>query len=57
MAAANYALISFEGDINPGDPTGLKLYLQETNEMYKETDMIDIFKFQIPKILYTPFSV
>ena len=27
MEVMNYALIQFEGNINPGDPTGLKLYL------------------------------
>ena len=32
---ANYVLIPFEGIINAGDPQGLKLYLQETEEIYK----------------------
>ena len=28
MAAVNYVLITFEGNINPGYPKGIKLYLQ-----------------------------
>ena len=32
----------FEGNINSGYPTGLKLYLQETREIYKETYKLDI---------------
>ena len=35
MAAVNYVFIPFEGNINPGDPTGLKLYLQVTKEIDK----------------------
>ena len=38
----NYLLIPFEGNISPGDPTGIKLYLQATMEIYKETDNIYI---------------
>ena len=40
--AVNYVLIPFEGNINPGDPTGLKLYLQATKDIDKETDKLDI---------------
>ena len=32
----------FEGNINSGYPTGLKLNLQETREIYKETYKLDI---------------
>ena len=42
MAAVNYVLRPFEGDINSGYPTELKLYLQATNEMDKENDKLDI---------------
>ena len=42
MAAVKYLLSPFEGNINPGYPKGIKLYLQETKEIDKETDKIDI---------------
>ena len=42
MAAVNYVVIPFEGNINPGHPTGLKIYFQETKEMDKETYKINI---------------
>ena len=38
----NYVLIPFEGKINPGDPTGIKLHPQETKDIYKETEKLDI---------------
>ena len=38
----NYVLSPFEEKINPGDPTGLKLYLQATKEIDKEADKLDI---------------
>ena len=38
----NYVLSTFEGNINPGDPTRLKLYLQAKNEIDKENDNLDI---------------
>ena len=38
----NYSLIPFEDNINPGDLEGLKLYLQETKDIYKEADKLDI---------------
>ena len=34
MASVNYMLVPFEGNINPGYPTVIKLYLQAT----KKTD-------------------
>ena len=37
----NYFLRSFEGIINPGDPQGLKIYLQSTKEIDKESDKIN----------------
>ena len=40
--AVNYVLSSFEGNINPGYPQGLKLYLQETREIDKESDKLNI---------------
>ena len=33
MSAVNDVIILFEGNINIGDPTGLKLYLQEMKEI------------------------
>ena len=41
MEAVNYVLILFEGNINPGDPMGLKIYLEAKKEIYKETDKLD----------------
>ena len=40
MVDVNYALSPFEGNIDPGDPTGIKLYLQANNDIYKETDKL-----------------
>ena len=37
MADVNSVLIPFEGNIYPGDPTGLKLYLQGTKKIDEET--------------------
>ena len=42
MAAVNDVFIPFEGNINPGYPTGIKLYLQLKKDIYKETDKLDI---------------
>ena len=42
MAAVNYVLSPFEGNIDPGYPTGIKLYLQSTKDINKETDKINI---------------
>ena len=38
----NYVISPFEDNINPGDPKGLKLYLQETKDIDKEADKWDI---------------
>ena len=38
----NYVISPFEDNINPGDPKGLKLYLQETKDIDKEADKLDI---------------
>ena len=42
MAAVNYVLSPFEGNINTGYPTGLKIYLQATKYIDKETDKLDV---------------
>ena len=38
----NYVLIPLLGKINPGDIQGIKLYLQATNEIYKEAEKLEI---------------
>ena len=38
----NYVLIPFKGNINPGDPQGIKLYLQATKEIEKESHKLDV---------------
>ena len=38
----NYVLRPFKGNINIGYPTELKIYLQETKKIDKETDKLDI---------------
>ena len=42
MADVNYVFILFEDNINHGDPTGLKLFIQATKEIDKQTDKLDI---------------
>ena len=42
MEAVNYVLRLFEGDINPGDLTGIKICFQATNEKDKENYKLDI---------------
>ena len=42
MAAMNDVRISFQGNINPDDPTGIKIYLQATKGIDKETDKLDV---------------
>ena len=37
-----YVISPFEGNINPGDSQGIKRYLQEKNDIYKESDKLDI---------------
>ena len=38
----NYVLSPFEGKIYPGDLQRLKCYTKSTNDIYKETDKLDI---------------
>ena len=38
----NYVLIPIKGNINLGDPQGIKIYLQEKKEIEKEYDKLDI---------------
>ena len=38
----NYVISPFEGNINPGDPQELKLYIQATQEIDNEADKLDI---------------
>ena len=38
----NYVLIPFKGNINTGDPQGIKLYFQATTQIDKESDKLDI---------------
>ena len=57
MAAANYVLRPFEGNINPRNPTGLKLYLQATKEIDKETDKLDISVSNAKDIVYRFLSL
>ena len=52
MEAVNYVLILFEGNINPGDPMGLKIYLEAKKEIYKETDKLDISVSDSKDIIY-----
>ena len=42
-APVNYMLIPFEGNINPGYPQGFKVYLQETKDIAKGADNLDIW--------------
>ena len=42
MVVVNYVLSSFKENINPGDPTGIKIYLQATKERDKETNKLDL---------------
>ena len=41
-APVKYVLRSFEGNINPGYPQGIKLYLQATHDIDKEADKFNI---------------
>ena len=40
-APENYVHIPLEGNINPGGPKELKLYLQATTDIYKEAENLD----------------
>ena len=42
MAAVNYLRSPFLGNKNPGDVTGVKLDLQVTKEIDKESEKLDI---------------
>ena len=42
VPVVNYILSPFEGEINPENPQGLILYLQEKNNIDKEADKLDI---------------
>ena len=53
----NYVLRKYEGNLNPGDPQGIKLYLQATKEIYKESDKLDISVFNAKDIIYHFLSI
>ena len=57
MMDLNYMIIPFEGNINPGYPTGIKLYLQSTKEIDKETDTLDILVPDAKDIIYHFLSI
>ena len=42
MKDMNDEISPFEGNLNHGYPMGLKLYLQATKDIDKETDKLDI---------------
>ena len=50
--AVNDLINPFEGNINPGYPTGIKLHLQATKEIDKETDKLYISVSNSKDILY-----
>ena len=52
MAAVNYMLSPFDGNINHGYSMGLKIYLQEIKEIYKENDKLDISVSNYKDVLY-----
>ena len=41
-APMNYVLSPFEDNINPRDPRGITIYLQETKDINKEASILDI---------------
>ena len=51
IADVNYVLSPFEGNINTGYPTGLKIYLHSTKEIDKETDELDISVSNVKDII------
>ena len=57
MEDVNYVLIPFEGNINYGYPTGIKLCFQATREIDKETDNLDISVSYTKYIVYHFFSL
>ena len=52
MAAVNYVLSPFKGNINPGDPTMINIYPQATKYMDKENDRLDISVSNAKGIIY-----
>ena len=48
----NYMLIPFKGNQNPGYSQDIKLYLQETKEIEKESDKLDISVLNATYIIY-----
>ena len=50
-------LIPFEGDINTGDPQGLKIYLQATNKIEKEDYKINTSLSNDKAIIYHFLSI
>ena len=42
MAVVNYVHITFEENINTGDTTGIKLYIQVSKDIFKSTYKLDI---------------
>ena len=46
-----YFIIPSKGNITPGDPQGLKLYIQATKEIYKEADKTDISVSNVEDII------
>ena len=59
MAApvVNFVLSTFEGNINLGYPQGIKLYLQETTQIDKEADKLDISVSNVKDIVYNFLSI
>ena len=53
MNSVNDILISFEVNKNPGYTTALKLYIQETKNIDKETDKLYISVSNVKYIIYT----
>ena len=52
MSDVNYLLTPFEGNINPVYLTGVKLYLQATKDIDKETEKLDISVSNAKDIVY-----
>ena len=48
----NNVLTNFEGEINPGYPKRLKIYLQSTKEIDKMNDKLDISVSDTKDIMY-----
>ena len=50
-APVNYMISPFEGNINLWYPQGVKIYLQPTKEIDKESDKLDISVFNVKDII------